>query len=320
LARKPDPVDLRLLSKVSKLYYEQNLTQQDIAERLRLSRPKVSRLIQQAHDEGIVQITVLSPAGSYADLEQALEQKFGLQEVVITEIDRSASQEIVSRQIGVAAADYLQRTIQDNDVIGIFWGVTLNSMISALKPCDTCDVHVVQLVGGLGAPEAEEHATGLCRRMAQLLNGRLTLLPAPGIVDNAAIRDVYVSDSHVSRAVNMFSLIDVAFLGIGAASPTAWIMQNNVLTQAELRLLREQGAVGETALRFFDARGQVVHSSFDERVIGITLDQLKQIPRRVGMVGGPEKLDVIHAALVGGLVNVLITDHLSARRLLNDTP
>lgn len=317
MARKPDPVDLRLLSKVSKLYYEQNRTQQDIAERLRLSRPKVSRLIQQAHREGIVQITVLSPTGSYADLEQALELKFDLQEVVITEIDEAASQESVSRQIGVVAADYLQRTIQDNDVIGIFWGVTLNSMISALKPCETCDVHVVQMVGGLGPPEAEEHATGLSRRMAQLLNGRLTLLPAPGIVDNAAIRDVYLTDSHVSKAINTFAQIDVAFMGIGAASPTAWIMQNDVLTQDELRTLRDQGAVGETALRFFDSHGNAVQSTLDDRVIGITLDQLRQIPRRVGMVGGPEKLIVTRGALLGGLINVLITDHRSAQRLLD---
>ncbi len=316
MARKPDPVDLHLLSKVSKLYYEQNFTQQEIAERLRLSRPKVSRLIQQAHREGIVQITVLSPSGSYADLEHQLEQKYNLQEVVIAEVDPSTSQETVSKQIGVTAANFLQRTIQDGDVIGIFWGVTLNSMISALKPCETCDVHVVQMVGGLGPPEAEEHATGLCRRMAQLLNGRLTLLPAPGIVDRAEVRDVYLSDSHVRRAVEGFNQINVALLGIGAASPTAWIMQNDVLTPGELQALRENGAVGETALRFFDGRGHAVNSVLDDRVIGITLDQLRQIPRLVGMAGGPEKRDAVHAALCGGFVNVLITDQLSARQLL----
>ncbi len=320
MARKPAPLDLHLLIKVSKLYYEQNLTQQQIAERLRLSRPKVSRLIQQAHCEGIIQITVLSPAGSYADLEQQLEQKFGLQEVVITEIDPTATQETVSRQIGVAAADYLQRTIQDGDVIGIFWGVTLNSMINALKPCDTCDVHVVQMVGGLGPPEAEEHATGLCRRMAHLLNGRLTLLPAPGIVDSSEVRDVYLSDRHVRKAFDMFAKIDVAFLGIGAASPTAWIMQNDVLDQSELEALRRQGAVGETALRFFDAQGQPVHSSLDDRLIGISLEQLRQVPRRVGMAGGPQKQEVVHAALMGGLLTVLITDQLTARYLLDHTP
>lgn len=317
MARKPDPVDLHLLSKVSKLYYEQGLTQREISDRLRLSRPKVSRLLQQAHKEGIVRITVMSPAGSYADLEQALEEKFELQEVIITEVDRRASQQTVSRQIGVTAANYLQRSIQNGDVIGIFWGVTLNSMVSALKPCDACDIHVVQMVGGLGPPEAEEHATGLCHRMAQMLGGRLTLLPAPGIVDGAEVREVYLSDSHVRKAFEMFTQIDVAFLGIGAASPSAWIMQNDVLTERELQALQEQGAIGETALRFFDRQGRAVRSQLDERVIGISFDQLKQIPRLVAMVGGPDKHRAVRAALSGGLISVLITDQITAQAILS---
>jgi DNA-binding transcriptional regulator LsrR (DeoR family) len=314
--RKPDPVDLRLLSKVSKLYYEQGLTQQEISERLRLSRPKVSRLIQQAHNEGIVQITVLSPPGSHAELEQRLEQKFGLHEVIVTEVDSSASQEAVSRQIGGVAADYLQRTIQDGDVIGVFWGVTLNGMVSALKPCEVCDVHVVQMVGGLGPPEAEEHATGLCRRMAHLLNSKLTLLPAPGLVDSPQVRDVYLSDSHVHKAVEMFAQINVAFLGIGSMSPNSWIMQNRVLKPVELQRLGDRGAIGETALRFFDAQGQPVMSDLEERVIGITLAQLRQVERIVGMVGGPDKRDVVRAALAGHLIDVLITDQFMADYLL----
>lgn len=316
MARKPNPVDIRLLGKVSKLYYEQNLTQQEISERLRLSRPKVSRLLQQAHKEGIVQITVMSPLGSYTDLEQKLEEKYGLQEVVVIDVDSSATQEVVSRQIGIAAADYLQQTIQDGDVIGIFWGVTLNSMINAMQRGDACNVHVVQMVGGLGPPEAEEHATGLCRRMAQLLNGKLTLLPAPGLVDNARVKEVLLSDSYVRNAFQMFSRISVAFLGIGAASPTSWIVRNDVLNAEELAQLRAAGAVGETALRFFDAQGQPVDAALNDRILGITLDELKQIDRVVGMVGGPEKVDVVRAALHGHLIDVLITDHISAQRLL----
>jgi DNA-binding transcriptional regulator LsrR (DeoR family) len=317
LARKPDPVDLHLLSKVSKLYYEQSLTQQEIADRLRLSRPKVSRLIQQAHREGVVKITVLTAPGSYTDLEQSLEETFGLQEVVITEVDRAASQEAVSKQIGVAAADYLQRTIQDGDIIGVFWGITLNSMVTAMKPCEVYDAHVVQMVGGLGPPEAEEHATGLCRRMAQLLGARLTLLPAPGLVDSPGVRDVFRSDSHVSNAFDMFSRLTVAFVGIGAASPTASIMQNGVLTAADLEALLALGAVGETALRFFDRAGNRVESPIDERVLGITLDELKHVERVVGMVGGPDKQDAARAALAGHWVDVLVTDQLTAQRLLD---
>ncbi|NDJ76674.1 MAG: sugar-binding transcriptional regulator [Chloroflexi bacterium] len=316
MARKPNPVDLRLLSKVSKLYYEQDLTQQEISERLRLSRPKVSRLIQQAHKEGIVQITVLSPQDSFADLEQALEQRYHLQEAVVVEIDAGLAQEAVSRQIGIAAANYLQRTIQHDDVIGVFWGVTLNGMVNALQPCEVKNAHVVQMVGGLGPPEAEEHATGLCRRMARLLNGTLTLLPAPGLVDTPQVKDVLLTDSYVQGAFDAFASINVAYIGIGSASPTSWIMRNQVLTASEIETLQRKGAVGETALRFFDDNGQPVYSNLDHRVIGITLDDLKQVDRVVGMAGGPEKDAVVRAALNGSIVDVLITDHILAERIL----
>lgn len=316
MPRNRNPIDLRLLSRISKLYYEQKLTQQEIADRLCLSRPKVSRLLQQALDEGIVQITVLAPPGMHNELEDQLEQRFDLREAVVVEVHNPTSQESVSRQIGTAAASYLQRTLQDDDIIGIFWGMTLNALVTALQPCEATNLHVVQMIGGLGPPEAEEHATELCRRMSRLLNSKLTLLPVPGLVDNPAHKAVFLSDTYVRNAFELFSKITVAYIGIGSASPTSFIMQNGILSQAELEELHRLGAVGETALRFFDAHGQAVPSAVDDRVIGITLEELKRIPRVVGMAGGPEKEAVVRAALEGALVDVLITDHVLAARLL----
>jgi len=306
-----------LLSKVSKLYYEQGLTQQEIADKLLLSRPKVSRLLKQARNLGIVQITVLSPPTIYPDLEAELESKFGLQEVIVIETTEPNSQEAVSKEIGIAAADYLQRTLRDGDIIGISWGTTLNAMVSALQPRETRDVHIVQIIGGLGPPEAEVHATDLCRRMAHALSGKLTLLPAPGIVDRQQVKKVILSDSHVQRALDLIPHINVAYVGIGAPTPTSVLMRDgSIMSQDELNDLLTKGAVGDIALRFFDANGQPIHSELDERVIGITLEQLKQIERVVGVAGGPEKDAVIRGALLGGFINVLITDHVTAMRLL----
>ena len=308
---------LRLLSKVSKLYYEQGLTQQEIAHRLLLSRSKVSRLLQQARGVGIVQITVLSPPSIYPDLEVQLESKFRLQEAIVIEVTESTSQEAVSKALGIAAADYLQRTLRDGDVIGISWGTTLNAMVSALQPQETRNVHVVQIIGGLGLPEAEVHATDLCRRMAHALNGKLTLLPAPGIVDRQQVRKVILSDSHVQRALDLLPHINVAYVGIGAPTPTSVVMRDgSIMSQAELDKLMSKAAVGDIALRFFDADGRPIRSDLDDRVIGITLKQLKQIERVVGVAGGPEKDAVIRGAVLGGFINVLITDHATATRLL----
>mgnify|MGYP005842686171 CR=1 FL=1 len=321
MGRPPRQADLRLLSKVSKLYYEQNLTQQTIAERLRLSRPKVSRLLQQAIDEGIVQITVLSPPGTYSALEGQLEERCGLEEVVVVEVDESASDGAITREVGIAAADYLQRTLQPGDIIGVSWGTTLSAMVNALQPTPLSDVHVVQMIGGLGPPEAETHATDLCRRIARLLSSRLTLIPAPGIVDNLEAKQVLLSDSYVQSAFALFPRISVAYVGIGTPVGSSLLLRDtSIIQRAELDALLAKGAVGDIALRFFDARGVPTPSDLDERVIGITLEELRHIPRVVGMAGGIHKLEVVCGALRGGLIDVLITDHVLAARLLECAP
>ena len=321
LPRPAQQQDLRLLSKVSKLYYEQELTQQEIADTQLLSRSKVSRLLQRAQDAGIVHITVLPPPGIYTDLEYQLENKFGLREVIVTEATELTSQEAISKEIGLAAADYLHRTLRDGDIIGVSWGTTLNAMVSALRPQETQDVHVVQIIGGLGPPEAEVHATDLCRRMGHALRSRLTLLPAPGIMDSQQAKEVILCDSYVQGALDLIPDINVAYIGIGAPTPTSVIMRDgSIMSQAELDDLLNQGAVGDIALRFFDADGQPIHSELDDRVIGITIEQLKQIERVVGVAGGPEKDAVIRGALLGRLIDVLVTDHATAMRLLEQIP
>jgi DNA-binding transcriptional regulator LsrR (DeoR family) len=317
VGRKAGRVDYRLLTKVSKLYYEQNLTQQQIAERLHLSRPKVSRLLQQAQDWGVVQITVLSPQGSHTDLEQQLESRFQLKEAVVIDVGSSATREAVARELGAAAARYLQRTIADSDVIGLSWGTTLNAMVNALSPFDVRDVLIVQIIGGLGAPEAEVHATDICRRFARLLSARLTLIPAPGIVDSARTRDALMSDSHIQTAFHLFSRITMAFVGIGVPLPTSVVMRDGaIMTPAQLDELLALGAVGDIGLRFFDAEGHPIRSALDDLVIGITLEQLRHIQCVVGVAGGQEKLQAVFGALVGGLINVLITDEALAQTLL----
>ncbi|TRZ48606.1 sugar-binding transcriptional regulator [bacterium] len=321
MARKPLPVDLRLLSKVSRLYYEQNLTQNEISERLHLSRPKISRLLQQALDVNVVKITVHSPPGVYADLEDQLEKCFHLQEVVVVDAANLDSQNSVSHELGIAAASYFQNTIQHRDIIGLAWGSTLSAMVNTLQPMEVKDAHVVQMIGGLGMPESEVHATSLVRQLTRLLNSKLTLLNAPGIIDNVNVKEVILSASYMQAVLHLFSQINVAYVGIGAPTKDSVVMRDGaIMSQADLDALLKKGAVGDIALRFFDIEGQPVISELDARVIGISLEQVKKIPRVVGVAGGPQKHEVVCAALKGGFIDVLITDEQTARFVLEKAP
>jgi DNA-binding transcriptional regulator LsrR (DeoR family) len=317
MARRPSPINLRLLSKVSRLYYEQNLTQYEISKRLHLSRPKVSRLLHQAQEEGVVKITVHSPPGVYGDLEDQLEKRFHLQEAVIAEVANPDSQNSVSHELGVAAAGYFQNTIQDKDIIGLAWGSTLSAMVNTIQPMVVKDAHVVQMIGGLGMPESEVHATSLVRQMTQLLNSKLTLLNAPGIIDNLNVKEVILSANYMQEVLSLFSQINVAYVGIGAPTKDSVVMRDGaIMSQADLDALLRNGAVGDIVLRYFDIEGQPVITELDARVIGISLEQLKKIPHVVGVAGGPQKHEVVWAALKGGFVDVLITDEQTARFVL----
>ena len=309
--------ETRLLVKVSKMYYEDGLAQDDIILRLNLSRSKISRLLQQARDEGIVQITVNAPRHMFSELESRLEKQFGLVESIVVEAHSDGSPENVIHEIGMAAAAYVERSVGPTTRIGISWGSTLHSMVATLHSKRLPKTKVVQIIGGLGSPESEVHATDLCHRLARSLGSQLTLLPVPGIVVTQEARNVLMSDLYVKQAIDMFNQLDIVFLGIGApVADSVLIRDGSILSQKELKLLLQKRVVGDIALRFFDAQGQPVHSEIDERVIGITLDQLKRIHRVVGVAGGPDKFYAIQGALRGKLINVLITDSMNAEKLL----
>ena len=317
MPRKPSAVDYRLLNKVSKYYYEEGLKQEEIAEKLFLSRPKVSRLLQQAQNEGIVNITVISPPDIHQDTEDALEKKFSLQEAVVIESAETDSQHSVSTRIGQAAAEYFIRTLRSGDRIGISWGVTLSAMVRAIAPQEIDDVHIVQLIGGLGYPELEMHATNLCQQISRLLSCRLSLLPAPGVVDSKTVKSAILSDSHIRQTFNLFDKVNVAYVGIGSMASDAMLTkEHSIVSKLEQAELEEKNAVGNIAMRFFDPRGEPVSSELDERVIGIEFDRIKKIKRVVGLAGGPQKIELIRAALIGKLINVLVTDYQTAVKLL----
>jgi DNA-binding transcriptional regulator LsrR (DeoR family) len=309
----------RLLAKVGSLYYEKGLTQQEISDQLQLSRPKVSRLLREAQNSGLVQITVRSPLGIYTNLESLLEQRFGLKEAVIVPASPEETPEAVAHKLGVAGAQYLNRVLRAGDVVGVSWGTTLNAMANALSPAGKIDVHVVQMIGGLGAPEAEVHATDICRRFAHALGCKLTLLAAPGIVDSEETRCTLLTDSHVHQAMSLFEKITVAFVGIGVPFPSSVLMRDgSIMSWEELGQLRQLGAVGDICLRFFDANGQLILSALNERVVGITLEQLQRVERVVGIAGSLLKFEAVRATLRGHLIDVLITDEGLANQLLNE--
>lgn len=319
MPRAKNKIDFRLLTKVSKLYYEDNLNQDDIVARLHISRSTISRLLAQAREEGIVKIVVVPPTGTYSALESEIEKKYAVEEVVIAEAPAPDSPQMIARELGKAAANYLLRVIDQNDLVGVSWGYTIRGMVSALEPKNFPNVRIVQMTGGIGKPESEAHATELCHTLARTLSCKLALLPAPGVVHSRQTREVYLMDEHVRTAISLLPQITQAFVGIGSLNSYSIATRDEtILTQSDLDEAIANGAVGDIANRFIDANGLPVHVELNERIIGIDLDQLRKIPRVVGVAGGTNKIAPIRAALRGKLIDVLITDQTTAEALVKE--
>ncbi len=310
--------ELRLMTRVARLYYDVGMKQPEIASRLRLSQPKVSRLLRGAQEEGIVRISVRAPSGTNPELEEALEARFGLAEAEVVDISRDDDSTAV-RELGAAAAFHLESSVRSGDVIGVSsWSASLLAMVEAMHPVSGVrDARVVQILGGGGDPAAEGHATHLVRRLAYLLHGEGTFLPAPSSVGSAEARRVLLEDPFVQRAIALFDQLDVALVGIGGQEPSGLLASSgNVFSPQELQTVRDAGGVGDIGLRFLRSDGRPVETALDERVIGIELEQLRRVPRAIAVAGGPSKTQAVQAALIGGWINCLITDTYTAERLL----
>jgi DNA-binding transcriptional regulator LsrR (DeoR family) len=242
-----------------------------------------------------------------------------LRDAIVVDCD-SENERINQRDVGAAAAYYVETTIKPNEVIGISsWSSNLLALVDSMhqvprKP----GVQVVQILGGVGNPGAEVHAARLTSRLAGLVNGQATFLPAPGIVGSQASLGVLLADPYVQEAMALFDHVSLALVGIGAVEPSDLLAESgNIFSKAELDILRSAGAVGDILLHFFDEKGEPVDTSLNNRVVSMSLSQLQKADRSVGVAGGRRKFRAILGALRGDLINVLITDCFTASRLMD---
>ena len=190
--------------------------------------------------------------------------------------------------VGDAAAHFLETTVADGEVIGISsWSASLLRMVDSLHPLKRVKAQqVVQLLGGMGNPSVQMHATQLSSRLAQLTNAKPQLLSAPGVVGTASAKRALLSDPYVRETMGEYRRVTLALVGIGSVEPSKMLANSgNVFTAEELLDLSERGAVGDICLRFYNRFGVPVRVPLDERVIGMSLEELRSVPRVVGVRG-----------------------------------
>lgn len=309
---------LRLVVKVARMYYEQGLRQQHIADTLSLSQARVSRLLKEANERRIVRWIVEVPEGIYSDLELQLESALGIRQAIIVE-----SSGRLEKSLGAATAAYLRSSLPPNAVIGVStWSSALVAMVEALDSRTGRISHgvdkVIQMFGGVGSPEVQVEATRLTSELAHRFGGEAVFMPAPAVVGNSNIAQALLQDPDVEHVVQQWDSITVSLVGIGRLEPSPLLARSgNAVTEMEMSELRDRGAVGDVCLRYFNADGAPVASAFDERVIGMSSDAIRAVPRRIGVAGGAAKVAAIRGAARGGWITDLVTDVETAEALVS---
>lgn len=315
----PPDGQTRLLAKVARLYHEQGVRQADIATSLHISQAKVSRLLKRAEAVGIVRITVTMPTGLHTDLEDALEKRFDLDEAIVVDVDPEADDDDTVAALGAGAAAYLEATLSGGDRIGVSsWSRTLRAMSERMRPLPSRGANeVVQLLGGVGAAEAQRHSHRLLADLTRSLGAEPIHVQAPGVLPEAAMRDSILATDAMQEVVEHWRALTMAIVGIGSVEPSDVLADSgNAFSPAELAELEGEGAVGDICHRLFRLDGSAVQGPLDDRIVAISEADLRRIPRRLGVAGGTRKLAAIRGALAGGWVNALVTDTGTAERLL----
>lgn len=320
LALSSVPVgQLRLMTRVAQLYYEQDMKQTEVAEALGVSQTRVSRLLRRAEDYGLIKTTVSVPPGVHTGLETGLEKRYGLSTAVI--VSEQDTEESLFNALGAAAAAYLDTTVNDVANIGFSsWSASLLASVGAMTVSSTQKAkQVVQVVGGTGEAAAQMQANRLTEVFAQNLGATPILLSAPGIMDSKQAVKSLLGDGAFTEVVSAWKQLSMVLVGIGSLEPSPFFRASGqaVSEQDQENLLRA-GAVGDICLRYLDAKGRLVDHELNERVVGISTTDFLATPRRVAVAGGERKRRAIKASLLGGWITTLITDADTANYLLQD--
>ncbi len=303
---------LQRVTLAAELYYVYNLTQNDIAEQLGVSRVWVGKLLQKAEELGIIRIEVNTASAGILELEQALCTKFGIKHAKVV---RCAGPEPCIQAGARAAASYLAGILRHSDCVATFWGATLAAVVSEFVPLHFPGVTVVPFAGGLGF-DKDVTPNQIAYTLAERLSAKICPLHAPGIVAGRKERDLLLSDPTIRDVVELSENADILVLGIGPLwHPT--LVSTRAVSDQEFEELKAIGCVGDICLNFLDGSGRLVDHPIQERRLGGSLEKARPRAREVIVVAcGVTKAAILRATMVGQWVDTVVTDENTARAVL----
>ncbi len=312
----PDDDRLEFLAQVAAWYFEDGLDQSDIGRRIGRSRSMVSRLLQEARDNGLVQIRVSYPLRTDTELEARLVDQFALSEARVLVGDH-LDHDSMLRRIGGLGAIALQRRLHSGVNVTVGWGAALHAVVRAMPDIQLDGVMVLQAMGSVGGSDSSVDGSDLARTLAGRLDGDFRFLPAPLIVSSVEAAHSLLADRTIAGTLALAAQAEVAIMGIGSIdSEHSGLVRAGYFDEAHLARLRRAGVVGDFMGHWMDADGQLLDIEENRTVVGLRPDELAGIGTVIGVAGGVDKAPAILATLRAGRLDVLVTDAAAASAVL----
>jgi DNA-binding transcriptional regulator LsrR (DeoR family) len=306
--------DTELILRVARLYYEKNQSQDQVAQFLGTSRSNISRMLSDAKRLGYVQIKIVAPVTRHDTLSGQLHKVLSIRDVQVVGSDRS---ETTMTSVGRAAAVALTRALKTNCTIAISWGRGVEAAVVEVQSESLTGLKVTQLMGGLSSIATSISGEELGRKLAQNLHAQFLPLLAPAVVSNLRSRNTLLSEDSISHVLEISRRADIALVGIGSrGSPSSeGVLKHFRLTKLEHERVSKVYA-GDVSARFYDHNGRSVSSELDNRVVGLTLDEIANISHVIGIAAGSEKALGVLGASRAGLIDTLVIDVACATEVL----
>lgn len=312
-------IDKRYYKKIKAAYliYKEGLPLQDTAKILGISRPTLSKLIDEMHEEGIVTIKIVDPNNYQENIRMGYEikKKYGLKDVIVAEADSESAEDIIA-SIGVMGAEYLQERIRSGMTIGTTGGRSIDAIVSNLDSTQKASgISVIATTGGSLYANSKYHPNTVAQHLADIYHGVGYFIYAPTYADNMEQKRMFLQNSQLAETVTHFQKIDVALAGIADAETAMQYLPRPVeqwFTEAP-----QSELIGAVNTFLLDRLGRPFPSSVADLNISIQPEQLRGIETVISPAGGAEKHEAIRAVLEGHYIDVLITEQYTARYLLD---
>ena len=301
---------------VAKMYYIDQMKQNEIADALQIQSMAVSRLLRRAEQEGIVTFHVQEPNQINWNLGKEFKKKYPhMKEVIVVDVLEGQDARVV---VGKAAAFYLKGIINKNSVIGISWGRVIQRFTEALPNMDFPDVRVLQMSGGfLCAHEEAMMPSNLVKSMSERLHCGSCFLNAPLIVESNEIRTALMKDALLQYMEELSAKMDVSIYGLSALSRKTTMSNMGLLPEESYNELLRLGAVGDVMGYFIGEDGQLIKWSRWDCYMGTSIQTAISAPNAICLASGVEKRQILELALKFHYCNTLIVSSDLANALLN---